>query len=212
MSAGLTQRLAPLMKTGSGSTAPKRTSDLNANNAKELKKLLALTNSTFQSINQLFATSPTSFGSNSSTSYCSAGKQNCKVAWEKFVAGIELPDLPLTPAKLRIILSALLNAAAIFDPYSEAYPVAQSGKEGPLYSSSTDVKIARGGKNGQYTRKYMEPQALDVVNYQGKKTPAGSYIPIVPKSSPFKQIQAIGDGYVQLLPGVGTAGCTLSSA
>lgn len=194
MCAGLKQRLAPLMKTGSSSTAPKRTSDLNAKNGKALIELIDLSNSTFQSIGRLFVTSPTSFGSNTSTTYCSAGKKNCRVAWDQFVGGIELPQPPLTPAKLRIILSAMLSAAAIFDPYAEAYPVSQSGKEGPLYSSRTDVSIARGGKKGQYTRKYMEPEALYVVNYQGKKTPSGHYIPPVPKSSPFKQIQAVGDG------------------
>lgn len=193
LTAGLTKRLLPLMKTGSGSTTSKRTNELNAKNAKELKRLLDLTTATFKSIHKLFSTSPTSFGSNSTTKYCSAGKENCMAAWEEFSADIVIPSPPLTPAGLRVVLSALLKAASIFDPYAELYPVSLS-KNGPLYSSKTNVKISRGGTRGTYTRKYMEPQALDVVNYQGKRTPDGIFIPKVPKSSPFKEIQALGNG------------------
>jgi len=161
-----------------------RASSLNSN-PDALAQLVALTDASFRSTTKLFT------DTYNVEPGCSEGQAWCKPVNNKYIESIGAvvkdvfqPGTPITGQGLQAAFSAMANWTLALAPFSnlraaDGYNI-DSGKV-PVYQKSTERLISRGGVQSYYTALF---------NMMEK-----SYYPAnLPKTSPFKQILALGNG------------------
>ena len=154
-------------------------------NATAVAQLVALTEAAFSSTTSLFTdTYDVEPGCSQGMAYCKPVNNEYIENIGAIVKDIYKPGTPITGQGLQAAFSAMANWTLALAPFSElrsadGYDI-NSG-EVPMYQTSTERLISRGGARSYYTGLYTLVSKSDLPT-------------TFPKTNPFKQILALGNG------------------